>query len=573
MTARKSSKKPTKTLAAVAKGAEAAAHARLKSAVKEILAISGLKVDVEVKLNFTGNLDEEGYRKEECSIDVAGFGASAEGRQFLLVFECKSGANIRELNKLISAWEAHVQKIPSSTTKIISSELGTIKKYDLERFEEIKVCYVFGAKVDAERFKQIESEFTARHLHAWNNKALAYYKKSAKTIGKAIRNELLKEFDVGFKLTGAVIESAIKFKQGHNDLFLFGATPADLLAIAYVSRRASQRPEAYQRILNRDRMRKISEFVSAKNPILPNSIIIAFDGNNNIQSRITYDESNSELSFPKIPCCAWIIDGQHRVYGFLNTKFDKASPPVFRLPVVAFKNLDLLMQNRAFVDINYNQKKIDPTLLCDLAASLPDFQNELTWPSIIAIELNKTEPLKDRIRISELDPGNRVSISSFARYGLLETLLGFDRKKRDYGGPLFEYAQFNESKKVTDAVNRAALKQQVDVLKRYFEAVAANTATSNPETNPWLNTKKYSLLKPTGINAMFLVLASILGTYPRLEKDIGSSLKKYLEPICGMDFSKGYVADKGGGWKGFKKLANVALRRLRKHHGDSLKLY
>ena len=554
---------------------ETAEHARLKATVKDIIAISGLKVDTEVHLNFSNTRGQQGSLIDECSIDVAAYGTSDDGKMFLVIFECKGGRNFPEPLKKISAWESNIDKIRKGQTNLLSSDNKAIKKKDFDSFEEIRVCYVFGRELARTRYEQIESIMTPRGFHVWDNNALTYYRKDAATIGKAIKNEILKEFRVGFELAGSIHEKAIKLKQGNLQMFLFGAKPADLLRIGYVSRRASQRPEAYQRILNKERMNKIKDFVSAAKPLLPNAIIIAFDGETEIQDRLQYNEQKTELSFPSVPCCAWIIDGQHRVYGFLNTKFDKGasthSAPVFRLPVVAFKNLSLLLQNRAFVDINYHQKRIDPTLLCDLAATLPDLQNELTWPSLLAAELNKSGPLEGKIRISELDRGKPISISSFARYGLLEGLLGYDSKSRNYNGALFEYSPFKKQRGVNGTANRQSLRDQVDLLQRYFAAVATNTAKKNPQTDPWTNSKNYALVKATGINALLLVLARIMEKYPQVEKDIGKSLNVYLKPMKTLTFTKKLVARQGGGWKGFRGLANMIIKRLNAENSDSLK--
>lgn len=568
-------KSKSKSTAPRKKIEETVEHARLKATVKDIIAASGLKVDTEAHLNFSNSRDEKGKLIDECSIDVAGYGTSDDGKMFMIIFECKGGGNFPEPLKKISAWESNIDKIKKGKTNLISSDRRVIKKIDFDRFEEIRVCYVFGRNMAKTRYEQIASILMPRGFHVWDNNALTYYGKDAATIGKAIKNEILKEFRVGFELAGSFHEKAIKLKQGNLEMFMFGAKPSDLLKVGYVSRRASQRPEAYQRILNKDRMNKIKDFVSSTKPLLPNAIIIAFDGETEIQDRIQFDDKKSELSFPSVPCCAWIIDGQHRVFGFLNTKFDKGatsgSAPVFKLPVVAFKSLSLLLQNRAFVDINYHQKKIDPTLLCDLAATLPDLQNELTWPSLLAAELNKTGPLESKIRISELDRGKPISISSFARYGLLEGLLGYDNKSRSYNGALFAYSPFKKQRGINEPANKKALKDQVELLQRYFAAVATNTTKKNPKTDPWTNSKNYALVKATGINALLLVLARIMEKYPQVEKDMGKSLPTYLKPMKTLTFTKKVVARQGGGWKGFRGLANMIIKRLNAENSDSLK--
>jgi DGQHR domain-containing protein len=365
-------------------------------------------------------------------------------------------------------------------------------------------------------------------------------------------------------------------KQGDNELFILGASPSVLLKIGYVYRRASGKPMAYQRILNKDRITKITEFLSTDDALLPNAIIIAFDDDPAVQSEIKYE--NGKLYFPRKYCSAWIIDGQHRVFGFLNTRFENMDDDdpelMFELPVVAFKNLKPVWQNRTFVNINYNQKRIDPTLLCDLATALPDLQNQLTWPSLLVSELAKMEPLKGKIKISELDEGKTLSIASFAPYGLLEGLLGYDKKRRTYNGVLNKYSPFIPEAILEDATNQKALNEQVDLLRRYFDAVKQNTCKSNPRRDPWRNTVDYALLKPVGINALLLALARIMERYPKLEKDLHQDLLEYLKPLSKVKFSRAFIAKQGGyGWKGYRNLANAILTKINIENGDDLRLF
>ncbi len=557
------------------KSPETAEHKRLKAVLKEILGISGFKFDTEISLNFSGSLDPKGQLFDERSIDIAACGSS-EGKRFLLIFECKGGDNFKQIHQKISSWESDLKKISDGKTNVIKSDLNAIKEADFSKLDFIKVCYVFGSNLDSEKFETIAPTLRKRGLYAWDNAALTYYKKTTRTVGSAAMYELLREFDVNLESGVSFHEKAIKIMQRHHEMYIFGAKPSVLLKIGYVSRRASKKPEAYQRILNKDRIKKISDFVSSKDALLPNAIIIAFDEEPAIQKEISYS-GDGKLSFPSTYCSAWIIDGQHRVFGFLGTKLGKYNQDIpkeeFKLPVVAFRNLNAVLQNRTFVNINYNQKKIDPTLLCDLATAVPDLQNELTWPSLLVAELNKVEPLKDKVKISELDKGRHISISSFAQYGLLESLLGYDKKNRTYNGALFTYSKFKPKSALANSVNQKALKKQADLLKRFFKAVELNTKKPDASKNPWLNTKEYALLKPTGINALLLVLSRIMEKYPRVETDIKKDLDVYLKPLRKVKFTKKNVAKQGGGWKGFRGLANIILRNLNTAHGTTLRLF
>ena len=546
-------------------------HKKLKAAIKEIASTCGFNFDSEISLNLSGIKGGDGQYTNERSIDVMAWGKNKD-KSFLLIFECKGGKNFDEINKEISSWEADIKKIKENKVRVISSDDSKIKDSYLKELDEIRVCYVFGENFDKSRFSSVKDTMQKRSVFAWDSGATAYYNKISKTVGRWIRYEIFKDFGINFEPNGTWSESAIKIKQNDLEMFIFGAYPSTLLKIGYVSRRASGRPEAYQRILNKDRISKIAEFISSKDALLPNAIIIAFDNQKEIQDEINY--VGGKLTFPRSYCSAWIIDGQHRVFGCLNTKYEDVNPddPVeeFKLPVVAFKSLDEILQNRTFVSINYNQKKIDPTLLCDLASAVPDIKNELTWPSLLVAELNKIDPLKDCVKISELDKGRPISLSSFARYGLLEGLLGFDKKAQEYKGVLHAYAAFDNKALLKSEINEKAFKKQLDLLKRYFKGVYENTQDADPAKNPWINTKDYSLLKPAGINALLLVLSRIMKKYQQANLDFNT----YLKPLRKVNFKRNYIAKQGGGWRGFRGFANVILKKInQKEKKNTLQLF
>ena len=63
---------------------------------------------------------------------------------------------------------------------------------------------------------------------------------------------------------------------------------------------------------------------------------------------------------------AYIIDGQHRVYGYAGSKYKDTNT----IPVVAFDGLPSEEQLRIFMDINEHQKAVNPGLRLDLTEDL-----------------------------------------------------------------------------------------------------------------------------------------------------------------------------------------------------------
>lgn len=169
---------------------------------------------------------------------------------------------------------------------------------------------------------------------------------------------------------------ALKGKMGDKNYFLFSIEPSTLLKIGFVLHRTkvndSMAP-TYQRLLVPSRLKGITKFIDGGG-YFPNSIILNFaEPNENI--KVTFDQihkeadSDSEFGLLNIPNAygiAYIIDGQHRVYGYANSMFkDKHT-----IPVVAFQNMPSEEQLKIFMEINENQKAVSPSLRLDLEEDL-----------------------------------------------------------------------------------------------------------------------------------------------------------------------------------------------------------
>lgn len=110
------------------------------------------------------------------------------------------------------------------------------------------------------------------------------------------------------------------------------------------------------------------------------------------------------LHLPKNYRSAFIIDGQHRLYGYANSEYKIKNS----IPVVAFIDLDRKEQVRLFMQINENQKAVPKNLRNTL-------NSDLLWNSdniieqIKALKLqiaqdlgeDKASPLYDRVIVGE----------------------------------------------------------------------------------------------------------------------------------------------------------------------------
>jgi len=554
--------------------------ASLKRQVVEFLERCGLEdfvVDREVHMNFTGAKTEDGKFEDEKETDVVARFSYA-GKIVLLLFECEDSTGSRgSIKAEYRDYDGVIRKIESrlDAIQILHSKESLLHGKHFKDVDQIRLCFIYGPSYPEKTLNTCIRTAKQHSFTVWSQANLRYFLAISSTVGRWAKYELFKELRLNLEAQSVTKIPALEIKQTGQRMYFGAMHPGLLLKIAYVTRRARENTYAYQRMLNKHRIQDIATFIASDSPesFLANAVFIVFDGESPVQRLIHYDQETGLLTIPKKYCCAWIIDGQHRAYGFLQTKFEDWTEEKFHrfdLPVVIFRNLEEISQTRTFITINYNQKKIKPGLLCDLATVTGDLTQRLTWASLLGKQLNSNvkSPLYKRVKVSELDFAKPISLSSLVQYGLLETLLGFKRGPM-YDGPLAKHSPIDVNGSPDNSTNRKSLETQLKLLIRFLKAVQKNTESEDVEKDPWTNTRKFSLLKPTGVNAFFMVLARIMQKYP----GAGLNLESYLAPIKFISFEKEDVARMGGGWSGFRELANEMLRKLNAKHGDALPLY
>ncbi|MCH9659099.1 DGQHR domain-containing protein [archaeon] len=538
--------------------AETKGHKKLKNTISKILQESDFDlVDTEVDID----IDEDG--KTEFSIDVC-----ALHKKTLFVFQCKDRDKITDIKKELNSTKLYIKKILEKKFNVLESDTGNISNDVLKTITDIKCCYAFTNKLSN---KDTAKNVSTAKFIFWDHKAIKYYQRVSQILKGLTKNEILKEF--GIKITSKTDyhEKAVEIKQENNKMYLLGIHPGLLLKIAYVYRRTGNKPDAYQRIITKDRIQSISNFFnSSKNLMLPNPVIIVFDEDTDIQENIKYEEG--ELHFPTSYCSAWIIDGQHRIYGFKDhPKYKDWIPDEdddFKIPVVVFMEMSKIQQNKTFLNINYYQKRIDAILFNDLSTIIQDLSHEITWPSLLVSELNKKGPWKNYIKISELDSKKPITISGFAKTKLLSKLLGYSKKTNSYSGNLFNTSPFDPKKSFSSEYNKKAFSKQLGILIRFFTIIRNEVKDDDDEKDQWLNNKKFGLTKFTVVNALLLVLDSLLEKDPKLSMD----LEKWLSCISTVDYRNDKLLIYGRGYPAMPKIANKIIKKINSEYGANLKL-
>ena len=143
-------------------------------------------------------------------------------------------------------------------------------------------------------------------------------------------------------------------KQRNWNIYSFVTDSETFDRIAFVSRRDDDKDAGYQRNLSRQRAADIAHYIDREGGCIPNSILV------NLEAGASYDSKSQTLRIPNLPNAAWVIDGQHRMFGLrqAKTKYD--------LVVTAFMALDIAEQAKQFKIINSKQKGVPTSLLYDL---------------------------------------------------------------------------------------------------------------------------------------------------------------------------------------------------------------
>ena len=133
--------------------------------------------------------------------------------------------------------------------------------------------------------------------------------------------------------------------------------PSELLAeTSFVIARDEDPIKGFQRELDEKRAREIAAYIDSGLGTIPSAIILSTQPD----AELEYDSSRKSLSFKPIRKAFLIIDGQHRVYGFMLA--EKA----FRVPVIIYTGLSRRDETRLFIDINSKQKGVRAELLLDI---------------------------------------------------------------------------------------------------------------------------------------------------------------------------------------------------------------
>lgn len=314
----------------------------------------------------------------------------------------------------------------------------------------------------------------AANIKIISENELQYFEAYIAHVGSAGRYQFLAEFLAGHsipELSGIKVP-ATRGYFGGDKFYAFTISARTLLKIAFVNHQALNHPDsrpAYQRMISKARLQNIGRFIEGGG-YFPTNILVNFDAD------CVFDflgqqgaGDNTKLGLLHLPNrykSAWIIDGQHRLFGFTNLPEKYLDLPLF---VIAFERLPAKNEADLFITINHEQKSVPKGLLVALQADLKMGSSDpkqalsaLASALIRAMSNDNTSPLYRRFAIPGVNPAESQNLTlAEAVKGLTQsTLLGRIIVKRNR---LPGY--------LSSATDETTLERARKVLSGYFKAL------------------------------------------------------------------------------------------------------
>lgn len=349
--------------------------------------------------NFKMNYD---FNNPDFTQQIDVFAADDET---ILIVECKSSEDLNEVQ-----FKKDIEKL--------HGQMEGLRKCALKQYPGRKVKFIWATH------NCIMSAKDIKRLQEWDiiffsDSTIQYYSELVKHLGTCSRYQhlgnLLANTEIK-KMQNKVL--AIKGKMGGHEYYEFSIEPEKLLKIGYVLHRNEANKNmmpTYQRIIKRKRLKEVQSFIN-DGGYFPNSIIISIDSGGR---KLQFDESPTKLDdsiskigvlhLPKRYHSAYIIDGQHRLYGYSDSEYANTNS----IPIVAFVDLDRSEQLKLFMDINENQKSVSKTLRITLNSDmLWDSPNQNERRDAIRSKIaqmcgeEQSSPLLGRVVIGEDEKNN-----------------------------------------------------------------------------------------------------------------------------------------------------------------------
>ena len=354
--------------------------------------------------------------------------------------------------------------------KIVSIRKKVFNKARIHYGHDLKLQMKWGiATRNIEWYEADEKKCEEENIFVLKDSNIEYYNRLANHLKKAAKYQLLAQIFRNEKIKGlSLVVPATQGKEGRTIFFNFLLRPYDLLKIAYISHKKGDDTDdfdTYQRMLTPSRLKKIGKYIDGGGQF-PTNIVVNIKSPRSLRFDKKKDIGTSaygQLYLPSKYASVWIIDGQHRLYGYSYSKRSmKKDSDTTVFPVLAYLNLPSDKEAEMFISINCEQVKVSRNLLNEIYAGLKwdsdDFEDRIDGlRSRIIMNLNSisTSPIFKRVIVTNTKKTDHrcLTINSFVD-GLKENRF-FGEENKDGVTPGHLTASYSPDLKIT--LNKAVL--------------------------------------------------------------------------------------------------------------------
>ncbi len=454
----------------------------------------------------------------------------AKDDQTILLIECTCCEERKEkdLNKLLE--------------KILSIRTDVFKSISLHYGPEIKLKMRWIIATRNIDWRPVDLEKAeANNIVVLRDEEIEYYHKLTTLLKKAAKYQLLAHIFAQEKIHEMEMKvPATRGRMGGRIFYNFLIRPIDLLKMAYISHRQSrdlEDYETYQRMLKPIRLVSIAKYIDNGGQF-PTNIVINIKAKTGL--RFDKKEQIGESSFgtlylPNHYASAWVIDGQHRLYGFAYSKRMDELQDKTTFPVLAYDNLPPLEEANLFVDVNSKQEPVKQNLIKEIYANLKWVSEDekerldaMRSRTVLRLNAMARSPFFERLALSNITKTHEkcLTLTSFVD-GLKENRLFGEYTPIFKPGPLFA----TKEKKPESTLEKAC-----DILIYYFDLF------KNGLSQQWLlgDDKGGFFFTNNGVRCLLVILKEILIDIEyKLDEDLDelpaeafiSCFDEYIDPL------------------------------------------
>ena len=448
-----------------------------------------------IRLKKEKPIDEQLEDDVWCILAQMGFDELSKDRQFKI----EVGKNIpsRQIDVFAKDRDAALFIECTSTTtrrrKSLSSLIEKIVSIRKKIFDKAKMHYGHESDIkmrwgiatrNIEWSSADENKCIDENILILKDSNVEYYKKLVRHLKTGAKYQLLAHAFREENIKGlSLVVPATRGKAGKSTFYNFLIHPYDLLKIAYISHKKGDYVDdfdTYQRMLQPSRLKEIGAFIDEGGQF-PTNIVV----NIKTSKRIRFDKIKNigtsaygQLYLPSTYASAWIIDGQHRLYGYAySERSEKKEKDTTVFPVLAYVNKPAEEEAKMFISINCEQVKVSRNLLNEIYSGLnwdsPIFKERITGLcSRVVMSLNNlsTSPVFERVITVNTKKTNYrcLTLNSFVD-GLTENRFFGEENKSGYTpGPL----SASYSKNLKDTLDKT-----VKILEFYLGLYKDNLGT------------------------------------------------------------------------------------------------